>query len=595
MIGLWLASQLPLNRTMSTSMSEVERDAKMRAKAQRHKQTKRERFRIQKWVHDVNRVFWQSRMNCDPMQNLDDPVIRCFIDSMKQYFGLDATQLFDGFPNKPPKPQSHQHPLFSAKQLSKMMNIQPSIQVLKSVDEYLREIKTSTGCVSPFRTQPDDLSMKTESDPFAELRFDHESANVKEERDDNTNGSIKINNSTVKTHSSHYPGPASCIIYWDYEHNPIPHGNQLRGIIRTIKSKICDHIGFKPIHVRIYTNTSSSRLTRKLREEFDINGVQHIHTASADKRILIDIALKLYELEKIKTSNCIGLISNNDDFVHLLSQIHQQPPISHLLLLSITNAINPHLSRNVDCAIHIPLTTQDAPQPHKHKSKPMDVGDDDDEVCVILQELNTNHTVRYTIDRTHKIKTIRRIVLASIYSRGDMGEFVLIHKGKRLINNSIAHDYNISEGDTITWCLEHMHSIAVYAQSLSGHKSNVISVPVTARISCIKKEIVKQGLGSKKITLFYNGKELDSGECVAVYGIVNYQTIIFCQKTERKQDAIRMSTLQQTTYNEDHDDDPDVIIIDKPRLEHTNNKPVAVSMYSNTEMPALQLDSNPYL
>lgn len=49
--------------------------------------------------------------------------------------------------------------------------------------------------------------------------------------------------------------------------------------------------------------------------------------------MLVDIALKVYQLEKHKKSNAIALISGDKDFGHLLSRIHKESPISHSFLI----------------------------------------------------------------------------------------------------------------------------------------------------------------------------------------------------------------------------------------------------------------------
>eukprot|EP01084_Bolivina_argentea_P275579 470014_1 len=79
-----------------------------------------------------------------------------------------------------------------------------------------------------------------------------------------------INNSL---HSS----VAKCIIYWDFDTNPITNEQQLRDTINDLNQQIRDKIGSKPIQYKIYS--CSNKLSTKLQEDFDINGIQHIITS----------------------------------------------------------------------------------------------------------------------------------------------------------------------------------------------------------------------------------------------------------------------------------------------------------------------------
>eukprot|EP01084_Bolivina_argentea_P261147 441192_1 len=129
----------------------------------------------------------------------------------------------------------------------------------------------------------------------------------------------------IHLQNSNHSTPDECIIYWDFDSSPITNGQQLRNITNGLTQKINNKIGLKPIQFRIYS--CINKIPRKLQDDFSINGIEHIITSStiidsANKRIIIDISLKLYELEKYKKSNCIALISNNNTFAHLLSRIH---------------------------------------------------------------------------------------------------------------------------------------------------------------------------------------------------------------------------------------------------------------------------------
>eukprot|EP01084_Bolivina_argentea_P190588 327468_1 len=157
----------------------------------------------------------------------------------------------------------------------------------------------------------------------------------------------------------YYPGPDKVHVFWDYENCSIPRGSELRTVIAVLKERIWGKIGPKQVPIQFKLYIRASKLNTQLSEEMDINGVEHINISSrkpesVDKRMLIDIALQLYELEKYKKSNAIALISGDKDFGHLLSRIHKEPPISHsiLILLNKDQNINPNLSNNVDFVIN---------------------------------------------------------------------------------------------------------------------------------------------------------------------------------------------------------------------------------------------------
>ena len=177
----------------------------------------------------------------------------------------------------------------------------------------------------------------------------------------------------------YYPGPDQCLVYWDYENISIPHRAQLRTVISVLKQRIW-HVIDQQIPIRFKLYIRASKLTQQLQDEMDVNGVEHINISSqkpesVDKRMLVDIALTLYELEKCKKSNCIALISGDKDFGHLLSRIHKQAPISHslLILLNQNKKIDANLSNNVDFVINnfnkmsFKLCSNENCQSHKNK------------------------------------------------------------------------------------------------------------------------------------------------------------------------------------------------------------------------------------
>eukprot|EP01083_Nonionella_stella_P088935 248081_1 len=167
-----------------------------------------------------------------------------------------------------------------------------------------------------------------------------------------------MSTSPTEYQSHHYPGPHKCVVFWDYENVNVPRGCSLGTVISVLKERIWEKIGPKQIPIQFKLYIRAEKLNRTIQEEMDINGVEHINIASrkpesVDKRMLVDIALHLYELEKYKKSHVIALISGDKDFGHLLSRIHKEPPVSHsLLILWKRNCVNPNLSNNVDFVIN---------------------------------------------------------------------------------------------------------------------------------------------------------------------------------------------------------------------------------------------------
>eukprot|EP01083_Nonionella_stella_P177110 621562_1 len=151
------------------------------------------------------------------------------------------------------------------------------------------------------------------------------------------------------------------IVYWDYDntHMTIPNGYTLKDTIEVIKTNICNKIGSQPIQFQLYTSIKPLQLSPKQKVLF-ANGIEHIHIETKDAkhmnssktklRMSIDIGLKLFELQQNKESKCIVLISNDDDFGHLLSRIHKQSPVSHLIYVAF-NQINTRLTNHVDFVI----------------------------------------------------------------------------------------------------------------------------------------------------------------------------------------------------------------------------------------------------
>jgi len=157
---------------------------------------------------------------------------------------------------------------------------------------------------------------------------------------------------------SSHSSPDKCSVYWDYENMPISRRGELSEVVCEIRQRLWAAIGSKmPIEFKVYIR--ASYVTQQIQSDFDINGIVQIHVPSTkpesvDKRMLIDMAFSLYELERDRKSRAIALISGDKDFGHLLSKIHHTPPVSHSFLILLRQIqINRNLSNAVDEVIQL--------------------------------------------------------------------------------------------------------------------------------------------------------------------------------------------------------------------------------------------------
>eukprot|EP01084_Bolivina_argentea_P294881 507526_1 len=286
----------------------------------------------------------------------------------------------------------------------------------------------------------------------------------------NTNNSKTECSQQLNSHQ--YGNPTECIIYWDYDANPITNGQQLRNIINTLKVHVSNKIGRKPIQFRIYT--CSTQVSNKLQDDFDINGIQHIITSptiidSINKRILIDILWKLYELSKHKQSNCacIGLISNNNTHAYLLSQIHKQPPISHIFLISLNSKsqINQQLAENVDFIIFLnPRPTRNTNNCNKKRTHreynnqiqaPLSKKKKrhkNNNIMITCVDMATKQNVQIKVPPDVKFKTMKKILKTVVKQKHKFAlwkPISLYFKGQKLVANKKLTDYSIVENDII--------------------------------------------------------------------------------------------------------------------------------------------------
>ena len=115
-----------------------------------------------------------------------------------------------------------------------------------------------------------------------------------------------------------------CLIFWDYENIRIPKNYSVINFINHLKLKIESTTNTDlSFEIMLYVgknNISKLRLQDLRSNDVKCFVVESTKPESADKRILIDAASKLYELKYVK-SIVFSLITGDKDFGHSLSRI----------------------------------------------------------------------------------------------------------------------------------------------------------------------------------------------------------------------------------------------------------------------------------
>eukprot|EP01083_Nonionella_stella_P247642 858347_1 len=198
-------------------------------------------------------------------------------------------------------------------------------------------------------------------------------AEPSQERNDEVNGETTNQEATNITSDESDPKQDTTIVYWDYDNMPIPSSLQIIAVIENITNRInqlelhkealnhditCDP---KPeIEFKLYSTSSFANHTA------DLSNIEHIrvpsspNTSKTPLMISTDMALKLLELQHSKESTIsIVLISNHDDYAHILSKIRncKQSPISRVFYITF-KALNE--SYNVDGVISMKFDCTDA-------------------------------------------------------------------------------------------------------------------------------------------------------------------------------------------------------------------------------------------
>ena len=173
---------------------------------------------------------------------------------------------------------------------------------------------------------------------------------------------------------SHAPTePQTIYIYWDYENCPIPNQSSVAKCVDVIKQRIFQSLGQK-LQCEIKLYISSDKLKKKIQRDMEICGIKHFEVPSlkpeaVDKRMLVDLALDLYQWKGVNC-NVVVLISGDQDFGNILGRIHGVKEISKLILLRLPNSngiynnVNPNLLHNVDEVIQDFILTQFTNCPH---------------------------------------------------------------------------------------------------------------------------------------------------------------------------------------------------------------------------------------
>eukprot|EP01084_Bolivina_argentea_P276374 471573_1 len=425
---------------------------------------------------------------------------------------------------------------------------------------------------------------------------------------------------TAQQRSQQYDDPTECIIYWDFDTNPIPNGQQLRYIINSLNDRISNKIGSKPIQFRIYT--CSTKVSNKLQDDFDINGIQHIITSSTiidsvNKRILIDILLKLYELSNCQRSNCIGLISNNNTFAYLLSKIHNEPPISYTILISFNSKlqINQNLANNVDFVIRLTnspnsnlkrITRDYNNMIQTPVSKKQKINNNQQEIDIILQNMATKQKIPAKVWPNARFRsaksTIKKQMKCSLKS---VRWFI---NGRQVGTNKRFRDFSIKSHDIIQFQAtpnrKKKKNINQYYSMKSERNNDSNSVEIAVQIigkyvyyrkcfifngskrldrikdqirciydpyisiMCIDgKNIMTQTL--KNMSVWWNGIELVQNIKLVEYNIKNNDVIVFCIDVCMREKAKNMSVMDAVKHkNGDNKQICDYICNDD---ENTNN------------------------
>ena len=160
--------------------------------------------------------------------------------------------------------------------------------------------------------------------------------------------------------------PDKVIIYWDYENMPLSCQFKLENFIEILYKNIRDYINIYNIPIELiiymgYTFVTSGGLSKEFGKGFETLGCQLIIVGSmkpesVDKRIICDMTYQLFEIQSIKQTRVIGLISGDIDYGYLLSKLHYKPGIYKLLLILLgDNPVNHYLkfTPNVDHIIRL--------------------------------------------------------------------------------------------------------------------------------------------------------------------------------------------------------------------------------------------------
>ena len=299
--------------------------------------------------------------------------------------------------------------------------------------------------------------------------------------------------------------PDKCVVYWDYENMAIPKKTDLCTVISALKTRMWKTLNFKiPIEFRVYI--SVHKLTSDLCRDFERSGITQIHVPSnkpeaADKRIICDIALSLYELECDHKSRAIGLISSDHDFGYLLNKLHLTRPITHSFLISLHpgHVIDDHLRNSVDTFIILDNLRNKSPRQEilddiKQISPPKAA-----KICIKLTDANNSkHSFEIKTSLKNAIANIINVVYGKLMDPPQPKvQLYLKFNNQKICSSVTVGEAGFVDGSQVFWCWEKFNDEAVEDEVPASTNISVILQHISTNQQC--KFMVSPATKIKKI------------------------------------------------------------------------------------------------
>eukprot|EP01084_Bolivina_argentea_P309232 534865_1 len=343
--------------------------------------------------------------------------------------------------------------------------------------------------------------------------------------------------------------PDKCTVYWAYENMPIPKTHNLTDILSTIKDKLWNLIGIKlPIEFKVYIRTS--KVTKEILRDFDINGIVQIQIPSTkpesvDKRLMIDMAFSLFELERDNKSRAVALISSGNDFGHLLSRIHHTPPISHSFLILLRHT---HIDKNLPNVVdHVIQLNYDSN--YDETKTNCNVKNNKHIIIMLTNFMSLSETFQLKITfKNLRQRYIKKTILNYHQKNGKNanGKLTLLFKGKELEKGKSLKKVGICNGDTLMWCFDKSKNIKmenkkasekirIKFQNLYSKQTFEINRKGTNKIGNLRSEVYHRNKGLNmqecQFVLQYEGIELKNKKTIDYYKITDGDTLIWFTKS----------------------------------------------------------------